>query len=104
MRAARIQNATPNAEVRTTFNIRLYALRSNGSRAVDASRARRVRGLPASVLAIGALLAALTAQPASAAGTPYIGVHAASAGRVKFTLTRHVPRGRLDFVLDGHRI
>jgi hypothetical protein len=104
MRAARIQNATPNAEVRTTFSIRLYALRSNGSRVVDASRARSVRGLPAIVLVIGALLAALAAQPASAAGTPYIGVKAASAGRVKITLTRHVPRGRLDFVLDGHRI
>jgi Glycosyl hydrolases family 16 len=56
------------------------------------------------VLAIGALLAAFASPPASSAGTPYIGIRAATAGRVKITLTRHVPRGRVDFVLDGHRI
>src|SRR3954447_25782860 len=104
MRAARTQNATPNPEVRTTFNIRLYALRINGSLPIDATRFRKVRGLPATVLAMGALLAAIACPTASADSTPYLSVKAASAGRVNITLARHVPRGRLDFVLDGHRI
>jgi hypothetical protein len=52
---------------------------------------------------MGALLPALAPEPASAAGTPYVSVVAASAGRVKITLA-NVPRGRVDFVLDGRRI
>ena len=104
MRAARTQNATPNPEVRTTFNIRLYALRSNGSLPREATRERSGRRLPVTVLVMGALLAAVACPTASAESTPYLSVKAAPAGRVKVTLARHVPRGRLEFVLDGHRI
>src|SRR6185437_2002935 len=103
-RAARTQNATPKAEVRTTFNIRLYALRSSGSRPADATRARSRTWLPAMVLASCALLATVATSSTSAAHTPYLTVQALSAGRVKITLAGNPPRGRLDFSVDGHRI
>src|SRR4051794_2725625 len=103
MRAARIQNTTPRAEVRMTFSIRLYALRSRGSLARSARGLRWVVGAPVTVLAMAALLAALAPEPASAAGGPSITVVAATAGRVKIILA-NVPRGRVDFVLDGRRI
>src|SRR4051812_45028763 len=104
MRAARIQNATPNTEVRMTFSIRLYALRRSGSPARSARRSRGLIGLPVTVLAMGLLISVLAAPSAFAAGTPYLTVTAATAGRVNVTLAGPVPRGRLDFVLDGHRI
>jgi hypothetical protein len=53
---------------------------------------------------MGALIAVLAPPSAFAAGTPNVTVTAASAGRVNITLAGPVPRGRLDFVLDGHRI
>jgi hypothetical protein len=71
------------------------------------------------VLAICALLAAVASSsasavnlppapvsnvPATAANTPYLNVQAASLGRVKITLAGNVPSGRVDFVLDGHRV
>jgi hypothetical protein len=46
----------------------------------------------------------LAVPSASAAGTPYLTVTAAAGGRVHITLAGPVPPGRLDFLLDGHRV
>jgi hypothetical protein len=56
------------------------------------------------VLVICALLATVATSSASAAHTPFLSVKAASAGRVKVSLAGNPPRGRLDFMVDGHRV
>jgi hypothetical protein len=63
--------------------------------------------VPRFAAAAAACLCILGLRGAGRAGanaTPLLRIKPASAGRISVTVVRHVPRGRLDFLLDGRRV
>ena len=59
---------------------------------------------PRLIVGVAACLALVGGDSAFGSSTPYLTVRPAPAGRVSVALAKHVPRGRLDFYLDGRRI